>query len=82
MARILYFGKLSSIYGELSETTELPASVADTAALRSWIDQTRGFDGALLHPSVRVAVNNEIVDDPSPVSDADEIAFMPPVGGG
>ena len=55
---------------------------ADTAALRSWIDQTRGFDGALLHPSVRVAVNNEIVDDPSPVSDADEIAFMPPVGGG
>ena len=34
MARILYFGKLSSIYGELSETADLPASVADTAALR------------------------------------------------
>ena len=82
MARILYFGKLSSIYGELSETAELPASVSDTAALRSWIDKTRGFDGALLHPSVRIAVNNEIVEDPSPVSDTDEIAFMPPVGGG
>jgi molybdopterin converting factor subunit 1 len=82
MARILYFGKLSSIFGEMSETADLPASISDTAALRTWIDQTRGFDGVLLHPSIRIAVNNEIVPDPSPVSDTDEIAFMPPVGGG
>ena len=82
MARILYFGKLSSIIGEMSETIDLPAPVSDTASLRRWIDETRGFDGALLHPSVRIAVNNEIVPDPSPVSDKDEIAFMPPVGGG
>jgi molybdopterin synthase sulfur carrier subunit len=54
----------------------------DTKSLREWLDQSRGFDGALMHKSVRVAVNSEIVDDPFPVSDADEIAFMPPVGGG
>ena len=39
-------------------------------------------DGAFLDKSVRLAINNEIVVDPHPVSRSDEIAFMPPVGGG
>ena len=82
MATILYFGKLSSLFGELSEQAMLPNEISDTDALRKWLDETRGFDGALLHDSVRVAVNSEIVDDPFPVSDTDEIAFLPPVGGG
>lgn len=82
MATILYFGKLSSLFGELSEQAMLPNEISDTDALRKWLDETRGFDGALLHNSVRVAVNSEIVDDPFPVSDTDEIAFLPPVGGG
>lgn len=82
MAKVLYFGKLSSIYGDMSEDISLPASVSDTGALRSWLDRTRGFEGALMHHSVRIALNSEIVADPSPVSDTDEIAFMPPVGGG
>ena len=82
MATILYFGKLSSLFGELSEQAMLPNEISDTGALRKWLDETRGFDGALLHNSVRVAVNSEIVDDPFPVSDTDEIAFLPPVGGG
>ena len=82
MATILYFGKLSSIFGELSEHTPIPVKIVDTKSLREWLDQSRGFDGALLHKSVRVAVNSEIVDYPFPVSDTDEIAFMPPVGGG
>ena len=82
MATILYFGKLSSLFGELSEQASLPDRISDTALLRKWLDETRGFDGELMHNSVRVAVNSEIVADPFPVSDMDEIAFLPPVGGG
>ncbi len=82
MARILYFGKLSSMFGEVFEQTPLPDQVSDTGTLREWLDETRSFDGALMHSSVRIAVNSEIVAEPFPVSDADEIAFLPPVGGG
>ena len=82
MATILYFGKLSSLFGELSEQASLPDQISNTQLLRKWLDETRGFDGELMHNSVRVAVNSEIVADPFPISDADEIAFLPPVGGG
>ncbi len=80
--RILYFGRLSDIAGGLSEDLRLPPGICDSSALRSWLDAARGFDGALRHRSVRTAVNNMIVPDPHPVSDTDEVAFMPPVGGG
>ncbi|MEM5516200.1 MoaD/ThiS family protein [Henriciella sp. AS95] len=82
MAEILYFGRLSDVTGTLSEHVSLPTSVRDTSALRAWLDDRKTLDGALLEPSVRLAINNEIVADPHPVGDADEIAFMPPVGGG
>lgn len=82
MARIYYFGRLSDVAGRLSEDLRIPGEITDTLALRTWLDTDRGFDGQLLHRSVRVAVNGEIVAGPSPVSDSDEIAFMPPVGGG
>jgi molybdopterin converting factor small subunit len=39
-------------------------------------------DGALLEPTVRIAINNEISFDSDRVANPDEIAFMPPVGGG
>lgn len=82
MARIYYFGKLSDVSGTLCEDLPLPAGIADTAALRGWLDTEHSFNGALLHKSVRTAVNGEIVVDPFPVSDTDEVALMPPVGGG
>lgn len=82
MAQLLYFGRLMDTLGTGEETIALPATIRDTAALRRWLDEGRGLDGALLEKTVRLAVNSEIVNDPHPVSDSDEIAFMPPVGGG
>ncbi|GGB68268.1 MULTISPECIES: MoaD/ThiS family protein [Henriciella] len=82
MAEILYFGRLSDVTGTFCEQVSLPASVSDTSAVRSWLDQENALDGALLEASVRLAVNGEIVTDPYPVTDGDEIAFLPPVGGG
>lgn len=82
MAEILYFGRLSDVTGMPGETLALPANISDTQALRSWLDAQKSAGGALLDDTVRLAVNNEIVVDPHPVTDGDEIAFMPPVGGG
>lgn len=82
MAQILYFGRLSDVTGRDAETLDIPVSITDTAALRRWLDGRIGANGALLEKSVRLAVNSEIVVDPHPVSDRDEIAFLPPVGGG
>ncbi len=82
MARLLYFGRLADVTGTPHQTIDLPACIADTAALRQWADVEHGSSGALLEDTVRLAINNEIAAEPAPVSNADEIAFMPPVGGG
>jgi sulfur-carrier protein len=82
MADILYFGRLGDVAGTGAEKLDIPATITDTAALRRWIDAKKSADGAFLEASVRLAVNSEIVVDPHPISPSDEIAFMPPVGGG
>jgi sulfur-carrier protein len=82
VALIMYFGKLSSTATGSSETVHLSGDIADSQALRAWLDNKHGFNGALAHKSVRTAINGEIVVDPHPVSNGDEIAFLPPVGGG
>lgn len=82
MAKILYFGRLTDITGTNAETLSLPASIRTTEDMRSWADERHHANGALMEKSVRIAVNNEMVADTALVSDTDEIAFMPPVGGG
>ena len=82
MARFLYFGKLMDVAGTHSEARDLPPSVSDTRALRAWLDTAHRTDGVFSDPAVRFAINDEIVADPAPLCDGDEIAVMPPVGGG
>lgn len=82
MADILYFGRLGDVAGTGAEKLDIPAAITDTAALRRWLDAEKSAGGAFLEASVRLAVNSEIVVDPHPISTSDEIAFMPPVGGG
>lgn len=82
MARIEYFGRLSDVAGTHAETLPLPAGVSTAEALRNWLDETRGWGGALGHRSVRVAVNDELSPGDADITDLDTIAFLPPVGGG
>ena len=82
MATLLYFGRLSETLGTSSQMLLLPPDVADTAALRTWLDTTYELDGAMQEASIRIAINDEIVAEPAPLSDGDTIAFLPPVGGG
>jgi molybdopterin converting factor subunit 1 len=82
MAKLLYFGRLSDVTGLTEEVLDLPADVDTAGALRSWLDMRFEAGGALLEPTVRIAINNEISFDADAISAPDEIAFMPPVGGG
>ncbi|MCA8899761.1 MAG: MoaD/ThiS family protein [Hyphomonas sp.] len=82
MVEILYFGRLMDVMGCSQERIALPDSVRDTDGLRRWLDAERILSGALLEPTVRIAVNDAIVPEPFAVSDGDSIAFLPPVGGG
>lgn len=82
MTKIIYFGRLSDVTGKTEERLELPDHIETAGALRSWLDLRFEAEGALLEPSVRMAVDSEIIFDDEPLAQADEIAFMPPVGGG
>lgn len=82
MVRLLYFGKLVDVSGRAEESLSLPESVMDSAALRQWLDTRFGAGGEMLEPTVRIAVDGEIVVDPYDLRGAKEIALMPPVGGG
>ena len=82
MARILYFGRLGDVTGIDQEHIPLPVNVNDTAGLRQWIDTRFEADGTFLEKTVRIALNDQFATEPTSVSDADDIAFMPPVGGG
>ncbi len=82
MARLIYLGKLGDAAGRHEEEVTLPASVADTAQLRRWLDERHATDGAFSDASVRIAINDALARDPAPVGEGDTLAFLPPVGGG
>jgi len=84
MARILYFAWLRERMGRAEEDVPLPPGVATVGGL---VVLLRGRDAggaaAFAHPAlVRAAVNQEFATPETPVRDADEVAFFPPVTGG
>ena len=80
MIRVLYFARLRDLVGVSSEEiAQPPATVAELIGqLRergeAW---ESAFSGTVL-----VAVNQEIADPGTAVSDGDEVGFFPPVTGG
>ena len=82
MVKVIYFGRLSDVTGTGEEMLDIPDGVSTVGALRTWLDLRFEAEGALLEPTVRIAINSEIGFDETPIGTANEIAFMPPVGGG
>ena len=82
MATLLFFGKLQDVIGKPTETVDIPATINTTLQLRGYLNEHYQLSETLSEQSVRIAINSEIVNDPAPVCNADEIAFLPPVGGG
>lgn len=82
MARLLYFGRLMDSLGKSSEDITLGDDVSDTQALRRWLGTREAAREVFDDVTVRIALNGEIVAEPAEIADGDEIAFLPPVGGG
>lgn len=73
--KILYFGRLR----DGAPAGPVPPGIRDTDGLRAWLGRGRP---ELLHASIRIAVNDEIVPGNRPLDQGDEVAFLPPMSGG
>jgi molybdopterin converting factor small subunit len=78
--RVLTFARLREAlgFGEREFAFALPATLEDV-----WTTVTAGWsEAAAMRPSTRFARNGTIVDGGTALAAGDEIAFLPPVGGG
>ena len=82
--KILYFAWLRQKVGRGEEVVELPVSVKTAGELVAWLkERSAAHDSAFAESSrVRVAINQVHSDLSASVSNADEVAFFPPVTGG
>lgn len=81
---LLYFARIRENIGHSSETLALPEGVTTVGKL---IDHLRlqgdNYKAAFENEAIlRVAVNQAYVDFEHPVTNADEVAFFPPMTGG
>lgn len=84
MADILYFASLAEALGVKSEQIDMPADCTTVADLVCLL-RARGepFDSAFDGKTqILVAINQELSEAGTDISNTDEIAFFPPVTGG
>ncbi len=80
---ILLFGRLKDAFGAAS--IALPEGVGTAAELRAMLIALNPHLADVLRAkTVRIAVNQELAVDEAatPISEADEIALLPPLSGG
>jgi sulfur-carrier protein len=77
---IRYFAALREATGSVGETL-VTAEGATVADLRALLARQRPSLAPLL-PRCAAAVNHAYAADETPLRDGDELAFLPPVGGG
>ncbi len=82
--KVLYFAWLRQRIGAASEEFDLPADVQTVDDLVGWLTaKGPGYAKGFAEPQViRAAVNFEYVQFDHTLSNADEVAFFPPVTGG
>lgn len=82
---VRYFAALRDRMGRSEETLDpakLGVSIASPAALVDWLLERDEGAEALIEPSVRVIINDEIQPRDHALADGDVIAFCPPFSGG
>lgn len=82
MVKILFFGKLSEQIGEREIVVDLPADIALSTDLVAWLEKRFDATNTLGTDSVKIMINQSFIHGPTPIKNADEIGFLPPVGGG
>jgi molybdopterin synthase sulfur carrier subunit len=82
--KVLFFAALREQLGTSAEELELPSGVSTVAGLRALLMQRGGAWKDVLADKklVRVAVNQDMVQQGAAIKAGDEVAFFPPVTGG
>jgi molybdopterin synthase sulfur carrier subunit len=82
--KLLYFAWVRQKTGCSEETVELPSSVTTAGELAAWLrGRGAGYGEAFADLSrMRVAINQEHASLGAAVTNADEVAYFPPVTGG
>ena len=78
MLKLRFFGRLRDAIGSELDV-EVPRNVTDSEQLRAWLGREHP---ALLDAAVRIALDDRILVNATPIDRAREIAFLPPVSGG
>lgn len=83
MVKILLFGRLAELETEPSFSIELTDSIRTAGDVRRFLsEQNHTLGKALSEPQNLMALNQKIISDDAPISEEDELAFLPPVTGG
>lgn len=82
MVALIYLGRLADLTGTPEERLQLPDTLKTTTDLRDWLNKRFAAEVPGFDKSVRIALDNEICNEPASLEHASEIAFLPPVGGG
>lgn len=83
MLTIVFFAQTREIVNQDSLTLDFTDQLSDLETLRQYLAaQGDKWDLALQREKLLVAVNQEMCDWSTPVTDGDEVAFFPPVTGG
>lgn len=84
MLKLVFLGKLGDVAPTRLGDIEPPCAVRTLSDLLQWLASEEPFLGrAMAATTTRLIVNHSVVHDLSrPVTDGDEIAFLPPMSGG
>lgn len=82
--KILYFAWVREKIGKSEEELDLPSSVNTVADLITWLEEKGPeYKAAFANKdTINSAINQSHVDHQTPLNNASEIAFFPPVTGG
>ena len=82
--QLRFFASLREALGTSQESVELPSRVKTVGALRTYLRERGDAWAHALAPgrSLRMACNQLMASDDTPLTEGCEVAFFPPVTGG
>ena len=81
---VRYFASVREKLGTAHESVELPAGAATVGAVRDFLVARGGAWAEALdgRQALRMAYEQRVADAATPIAEAGEVAFFPPVTGG